>query len=74
MQKNKIDVIILGGHGDGLVAPQIILDLSKTGLSIRLLGFLNDQVPIGQKIGEYQVLGKTKNGKILQKMSCFIVF
>ncbi|KAF1070182.1 MAG: putative acetyltransferase EpsM [Pseudomonas citronellolis] len=52
-------VVILGGHGDGLVAAQVILDMARAGQDIVLAGFLNDHNPPGSDIGGYPVLGRT---------------
>jgi len=52
-------VVILGGQGDGLVAAQIIEDMSSQGQDIELVGFLNDHEAMGSLIGGYPVLGKT---------------
>lgn len=54
-----MDLVILGGHGDGTVASQVISDLSKLGKDINLLGFLNDHVEVGELICGVPVLGKT---------------
>lgn len=53
-------LIILGGRGVGMWAAAIAKDLG----TFEVLGFLNDVVPIGQKIGVYQgynVLGTSKD-------------
>lgn len=56
-----IDVVILGGHGDGLVAAGVIKDIAKSGVDIRLVGFLNDAIPPGGAINGLPVLGATKD-------------
>lgn len=51
-------LIILGGRGIGMIAASVANDL---GL-YNILGFLNDVVPVGQKIGKYtgyKVIGKS---------------
>ena len=50
-------VVIIGGGGNGLVVAQIVLDLIKTGESIELVGFLNDNIPVGEYIERWPVLG-----------------
>lgn len=50
-------VLILGGHGDGLVAAQVLRDMQRTGQDIELAGFLNDRVPKGGEISGIPVLG-----------------
>lgn len=56
-----IEVVILGGHGDGLVAAAVINDLAKSGTDIRLVGFLNDALTVGEHIQGVPVLGGTKD-------------
>lgn len=55
----RVQVVILGGSGDGLVAAQVIRDLRRSGQEIELMGFLNDHADRGETIGGYPVLGKT---------------
>lgn len=54
------EVVILGGHGDGLVAAQVIADMAKAGEAIQLVGYLNDDENKGATINGLPVLGKTK--------------
>lgn len=58
-------VAILGGHGDGLVAAQVISDMAAAGQDIELVGFLNDHNPPGSHIGAYPVLGETSDWREL---------
>jgi len=51
-------IIILGGHGDGLVAAQIIKDMQQSGMEVELAGFLNDHVSPGDTLENIPVLGK----------------
>jgi sugar O-acyltransferase (sialic acid O-acetyltransferase NeuD family) len=53
-------IIILGGHGDGLVAAQVIADKQQSGEKIELVGFLNDNLSIGEPIEGIPVLGAIK--------------
>ncbi|MCQ4346308.1 hypothetical protein NGA35_02435 [Pseudomonas stutzeri] len=64
-------VVILGGHGDGLVAAQVILDMAAAGQDIMLAGFLNDHNPLGSDIGGYPVLGRTRDWRDLPADTCF---
>ena len=50
-------VVIIGGGGNGLVVAQIVLDLIKTGEPIELVGFLNDNIPVGEHMECWPVLG-----------------
>lgn len=56
-----MEVVILGGQGDGLVAAQVILDMQRSGVDISLLGFLNDYHEVNATIGGYRVLGLTSD-------------
>ena len=53
MKKQKL--VIIGGHGDGLVA----LEIAKSLDMFDFVGFLNDGVTSGESIYGYPVLGKT---------------
>jgi acetyltransferase EpsM len=56
--KNRI--VILGGSGIGMIAASII---DKMG-NDEVIGFLNDMIPVGTKIGKYKqipVIGKTED-------------
>lgn len=57
------EVVILGGHGDGLVAAQVIFDMAASGVPIRLVGFLNDHEELGSLIAGVPVLGKIQEWK-----------
>ncbi|MCH9756756.1 MAG: acetyltransferase [Gammaproteobacteria bacterium] len=60
-----IKIILLGGHGDGLVVAQTIQDICETGQSVKLVGFLNDRVDVGATIDTIPVLGKISEWKTL---------
>lgn len=53
-------VVIVGGHGDGLVAAQVIRDLQRAGAAVECAGFLNDAVPAGGEIAGLPVIGRTR--------------
>ena len=63
-------LVILGGSGIGMIADSIANDLGY----YEVLGFLNDVVPVGSKIGKckkLEVLGKTDDLRcFLKKMMC----
>ena len=53
-------LIILGGRGIGMIAASVANDLKD----YNVLGFLNDYVPVGEKVGKYNgytVLGKSED-------------
>jgi sugar O-acyltransferase (sialic acid O-acetyltransferase NeuD family) len=58
-------IILLGGHGDGLVAAQLINDMQCAGQAVELVGFLNDHVESGSMIENIPVLGKTSEWSTL---------
>lgn len=54
------NVVILGGRGIGMIASSII---DRTG-DAKVIGFLNDSLEVGTKIGKYkkiEVIGKSEN-------------
>jgi len=51
-------VIILGGHGDGVVIASSLDDLRALGEAVMPYGFLNDHEPQGTLIGGLPVLGQ----------------
>lgn len=51
-------IIIIGGRGNGTVIASVIEDINKIKKSYEILGFLNDNLPIGTMINDYPVLGK----------------
>jgi acetyltransferase EpsM len=56
-------IIILGGHGDGVVIASALEDLRAFDKSVVLYGFLNDFEPPGTKIADFPVLNKIENAK-----------
>tara|TARA_Y100000817_G_scaffold275797_1_gene236897 strand:- start:75 stop:731 length:657 start_codon:yes stop_codon:yes gene_type:complete len=59
---NKKKLIILGGHGVGL----IVASIAKSFYNYKILGFLNDKIKINSKIGinkKYKIIGKSKDVK-----------
>jgi len=50
-------VVILGGGGDGLVAAQLISHIFQADKSLRLAGFLDDNLEKGSRIDKAEVLG-----------------
>jgi len=54
------NLVILGGSGIGMIAASIANELGY----YNILGFLNDQLPVGTRIGKYktiQVIGKSND-------------
>jgi acetyltransferase EpsM len=70
---SKQNIIILGGSGIGMIASSI---LDRVG-GFRMLGFLNDVVPVGSEIGKYRrhpVIGKSEDVNTLIKKHDAMVF
>ncbi|MBF8731401.1 hypothetical protein IRZ59_13260 [Pseudomonas guariconensis] len=68
-----INVVVLGGHGDGLVAAGVIHDMAQTGIAIRLAGYLNDALSVGELIHGAPVLGGTRDWRSLDDSHVFHV-
>ena len=50
-------LLILGGRGIGMIAASVANDLG----TFEIMGFLNDYVPLGEKVGKYsgyKIIGK----------------
>lgn len=64
-------LVIFGGSGIGMLAASVANDLGNW----KVLGFLNDVLPVGSKVGKYiqlDVLGKTKDyTKYLNDDDCY---
>ena len=64
-------LVILGGSGIGMIAASIANDLGNW----KVLGFLNDIIPLGSKIGKYnsiEVIGRTNDyEKYLAEDDCY---
>jgi sugar O-acyltransferase (sialic acid O-acetyltransferase NeuD family) len=67
-----ISMVILGGHGDGLILAEAIYNIEMTGGSIKLEGFLNDHVAKGTRIGEVAVLGSWDDWHLLPANVMFV--
>lgn len=65
-------VVILGGSGIGMIAASIIDKMENT----KVIGFLNDYIDIGIKIGKFkkiEVIGKTKDlGNFLKDPNTYV--
>lgn len=55
--RNKQKIVIIGGHGNGMVLAQIISDMHAAGTPVELAGFLNDHLTPGEILGHWPVLG-----------------
>jgi acetyltransferase EpsM len=63
MQKDSKRIVILGGHGDGVVVASALQDLRTLDRYIIPYGFLNDFEPPGTMIADIPVLDKIENAK-----------
>jgi len=68
------EIIILGGRGIGMITSMVIDDINnRINNRIRmykLLGFLNDEIEVGEKVGRYkqiEVIGKSEDIKKYSK-------
>ena len=67
-------VIILGGHGDGVVIASSLDDLRASGEGVVPYGFLNDHEPQGTFIGDLPVLGQIDEAyKFLDEKDIFFI-
>ncbi|WP_337881104.1 acetyltransferase [Rheinheimera sp.] len=58
-------IVIIGGHGNGMVLAQIICDMRRSGADIELFGFLNDHLNPGELLWDWPVLGKSTDWQTL---------
>ena len=65
-------VVILGGVGSGVIVAQGINDIAAAGGDLRILGFLNDVVPVGSLIEGLPAFGKFEDWRTLPEETLFI--
>lgn len=73
MSTKEKNVIMLGGSGIGMIASSI---LERIG-GYRMLGFLNDVVPVGTEVGKYQsypVIGRSEDVHDLMRKHDAMIF
>jgi acetyltransferase EpsM len=68
----KTKLVILGGHGDGLVVAEAIRVIASIGGDFSLLGFLNDRVGKGMLIADIPVLGRWDDWSLLPPDVMFV--
>ena len=51
-------VIIIGGVGNGTVIAQAIVEANRRGFNdLKMAGYLNDRIPVGDQIQGFPVMG-----------------
>jgi acetyltransferase EpsM len=65
-------VVILGGHGDGLVVAEVIRIIESSLGTLSLQGFLNDAVNKGMRIADIPVLGRWDDWRSLPSDVMFV--
>ena len=53
-------LVIMGGSGGGQIAASVVEDINRLKPMWELVGFLNDAVEVGGKMGRYPVIGRTE--------------
>jgi sugar O-acyltransferase (sialic acid O-acetyltransferase NeuD family) len=66
------NVVILGGHGDGLVVAEAIRVIKSTSGSLNLQGCLNDAMDRGTRIDDISVLGRWDEWRSLPSDVMFV--
>jgi sugar O-acyltransferase (sialic acid O-acetyltransferase NeuD family) len=51
-------IAILGGHSSGLIVADTVAAMAAAGEPIAVLGFLNDEIAVGERIGGFPVVGR----------------
>src|SRR5687767_6347164 len=64
-------VAIFGGRGAGEIAAQILARQAQAGLSVELVGYLNDVLPGGEKLLGGTVIGDFDSWRSLGDEICF---
>jgi sugar O-acyltransferase (sialic acid O-acetyltransferase NeuD family) len=65
-------IAILGGHSSGLLVAETIAALAAGGGDIGVLGFLNDDIAAGERIGPFAVLGGFADWRTIDGAAHFI--
>ncbi len=67
-------IIIIGGLGNGSVIANAIVDANLRGnKEWEFAGYLNDRIPVGEKIENFPVLGKTCDANIFLQEGYFFI-
>ena len=67
-------VIIMGGVGTGTVIAAALEDVIEESGEWELLGFLNDNMKVGDELNGYPVLGTIDDAKRFNSEDCYFVF
>lgn len=71
-EAEEIDVVILGGPGDGMVVAQALRDRARASGRMRLRGFLNDALSVGTTVAGAPVLGLLDSWRELPQAVRFV--
>ena len=67
-------VIIIGGVGNGTVVSSAVEDIMRKSPEWELLGFLNDQMKVGEEVGGFSVLGTVDEAPRFNKKDCYFIY
>lgn len=65
-------IAILGGHASGTIVAETLAAMEAAGEPVRVAGFLNDEIPCGETIGGWPVLGGFEGWKQLDPEILFL--
>ncbi|KFD40773.1 hypothetical protein DK28_0215650 [Peptococcaceae bacterium SCADC1_2_3] len=67
-------VIIIGGVGNGTVVSSVIEDIMRENQEWELLGFLNDQMKIGEELNGFPILGTVDEAPRFNFKDCYFIY
>lgn len=70
----KKQLVIMGGRGNGTVLAATVEDIIADGGDWEILGILDDNVPRGDPVDGYEVLGPLTDSRELVKRGCHFYF
>ncbi|MFC2001673.1 NeuD/PglB/VioB family sugar acetyltransferase [Chloroflexota bacterium] len=67
-------LIIIGGIGNGTVVSSTIEDIMRESSEWELLGFLNDNIKVGEELNGFPVLGPVSDAPRLNSKDCYFIY
>lgn len=67
-------VIIIGGTGNGTVISSTVEDIMRESKEWELLGFLDDQMTVGEELNGFPILGKVDDAPRFNKEDCYFIY
>lgn len=67
-----MNIAIIGGPGNGMVAAAVAAARRMAGDDINVVGFLNDNLPRGTRIGDFEVIDRPDNWRSLPADTLFV--